>query len=303
MNLFDSVQIDPKLLVPIGLAVSFGVYFLLRVGLGRALRRSVKNEALRFQALKGTNLILNCLLLIAVFELVAGENLSTASFLGLLSAGIAFVFREPILNLAAWLFIIIRQPFSLGDRIQIGEKQAGDVIDIGIHDFTILEIGNWVDADQSTGRILHVPNSVIFTQPIANYHQGFPYLWHELRIDLTLDSNWERALEVFQDIASAETEVDRQEQAKVVEELANQEAYLIRFKHLTPIVYLSKSEYSLILTIRYCCEPRARRSTEARLWKSLLKAVAQAEDYWFAYPTRSVHLHSRGEVASLHESA
>ena len=78
-------------------------------------------------------------------------------------------------------FIIWRHPFRVGDRIQVGD-QAGDVIDLRIFQFSLMEIGNWVAADQSTGRIIHVPNGIVFTHPLANYSLGFDYIWNEIPI-------------------------------------------------------------------------------------------------------------------------
>jgi small-conductance mechanosensitive channel len=63
----------------------------------------------------------------------------------------------------------------VGDRVQLGEYR-GDVIDQRIFMFSLLEIGNWVDADQSTGRVIHLPNGKIFTEVLANYGQGFHYI-------------------------------------------------------------------------------------------------------------------------------
>lgn len=100
---------------------------------------------------------------------------SLATYLGLVSAGLAIALKDPVANLAAWLFILIRKPFNVGDRIQIGKHQ-GDVIDLRIFQFSLLEIGNWVDADQSTGRIIHIPNSKVFTETLANYYTGFDHL-------------------------------------------------------------------------------------------------------------------------------
>ncbi|HAW79639.1 MAG TPA: mechanosensitive ion channel protein MscS, partial [Balneola sp.] len=68
-------------------------------------------------------------------------------YFGLLSAGLAIALKDPVTDLAAWMFIIWRKPFDVGDRIELG-KSKGDVIDIRPFKFTILEIGNWVDADQ-----------------------------------------------------------------------------------------------------------------------------------------------------------
>ena len=87
------------------------------------------------------------------------SNLST--YLGLLSAGVAIALQDPIVNFIGWIYIISRYPFEVGDRIEIDEV-SGDVIDIHLFKFSMIEIGNWVDADQSTGRIVHVPNRMVF---------------------------------------------------------------------------------------------------------------------------------------------
>ena len=101
------------------------------------------------------------------------------AFLGLFTAGLAIALKDPLTNIAGWIFILTRKPFTLGDRVQIGEH-AGDVIDMRLFQFTLLEIGNWVDADQSTGRIIHIPNGTIFTQPQSNYSAGFKFIWNEI---------------------------------------------------------------------------------------------------------------------------
>jgi small-conductance mechanosensitive channel len=95
-------------------------------------------------------------------------------------------------NLAGWVFIVWRHPFRVGDRVQIGEH-AGDVVDLRIFQFSLMEIRNWVEADQSTGKIIHIPNGIIFTSPLANYTHGFNYLWNEIPITITFESDWEKA--------------------------------------------------------------------------------------------------------------
>ncbi len=49
----------------------------------------------------------------------------------------------------SWWQELLSVPPELGDRVQVG-GHAGDVIDLRIFKFTLLEIGNWVAADQST---------------------------------------------------------------------------------------------------------------------------------------------------------
>ena len=93
----------------------------------------------------------------------------------------------------------MRRPFALGDRIQIG-KHSGDVIDIRFFQFTINEIGNWVDADQSTGRIIHIPNGKVFTEAQANFTQGFSHIWNEIGVLVTFESDWEKAKNILEKI-------------------------------------------------------------------------------------------------------
>jgi small-conductance mechanosensitive channel len=117
------------------------------------------------------------------------ELLSLSTFLGLVSAGLAIALREPLINLMGWAFIVWRRPFEMGDRIEIG-GQAGDVIDMRVFQFTLLEIGNWVDADQSTGRAIHVPNGKVFSESLANYSKGLAYIWNEIPVRVTFESDW-----------------------------------------------------------------------------------------------------------------
>lgn len=113
-----------------------------------------------------------------------------------MTAGLAIALKEPLTNIAGWLFLITRKPFGMGDRVQIG-NHAGDVIDIRLFQFTLMEIGNWVEADQSTGRIIHMPNGLVFNQPQANYGKGFQYIWNEIPVLIAFESNWQKAEKVL----------------------------------------------------------------------------------------------------------
>lgn len=130
--------------------------------------------------------------MIVIIELWSGSFVSFSTYLGLLSAGLAIALKDLVINIAAWGFILTRRPFEVGDRIEIGQI-SGDVIDQRIFQFTLMEIGNWVKGDQSTGRIIHIPNQQVFTMPLANYNKGFQYIWNELNIVVTFESNWEKA--------------------------------------------------------------------------------------------------------------
>ncbi len=204
-------------------------------------------------------------------------------FYSLVVAGIAIALKDIFLNLAGWLFIVWRRPFAVGDRVQIGEH-AGDVIDVRVFQFTLNEIGNWVDADQSTGRIIHIPNGKVLTDVIANYSEGFEYIWNEIPVLITFESDWEKAKQLLLEIVTH----DSADIVKAAEESVRQTTrkFMIFYTNLTPTVYTSVAEDGVKLTLRYLVQPRRRRVTEQKIWEDILREVAKHDDIDFAYITR-----------------
>jgi len=211
---------------------------------------------------------------------------SLATFLGLLSAGLAIALRDPVSDFAGWIFLMWRRPFDIGDRIQIGEVK-GDVIDQRIFKFTLLEIGNWVYADQSTGRVIHVPNHKIFNDPIANYTDEFEFIWNEIPILVTFESNWQKAKEILQDIADKHLEQLSSNAEKQVRKAAK--SYMIYYSYLTPIVYTDLRDSGVVLTVRHLTDPRKRRSIQQAILEDVLNEFGKADDIDFAYPTTRMY--------------
>jgi small-conductance mechanosensitive channel len=208
---------------------------------------------------------------------------AVATFFGLLSAGLAIALKDPLVNLAGWAFILWRKPFEVGDRIQIGET-SGDVIDVRIFQFSLMEIGNWVDADQSTGRIIHIPNEKIFTEVQANFSKGFDYIWNEIPVLLTFESNWKKAKEILGNIVNKNAE---QLSAGAEEKIkAASKKFMIFYTKLTPIVYTSVKDSGVLLTLRYLCDPKKRRASEQSMWENILDEFSKCRDIDFAYPTQ-----------------
>jgi len=208
-------------------------------------------------------------------------------FLGLLSAGLAIALKDLVADLAGWFFILWRKPFDLGDRIQVG-AHAGDVVDIRIFAFTIMEIGNWVAADQSTGRMIHVPNARVFTEPLANYTADFPFLWNEMPVLVTFESDWRRAKEILLRIVGEEAEEAGQEAEATVADSSR--FVLVHHEGLLPVIYTSVVDSGVLLTTRYLTRPRERRATAESIWERVLDAFQDEPSIAFAYPTQRLHL-------------
>lgn len=226
---------------------------------------------------------------------------SLSTVIGLVSAGVAIALKDALVNLAGWCFIVWRQPFAVGDRIQVREV-SGDVIDLRIFQFTVMEIGNWVHADQSTGRIVHVPNGIVFTDPLANYSKGFRYIWDEIGVLVTFESDWQKAKNLLQEIATLHAEHLSAEAERRVREASKK--FMIFYSKLTPIVYTSVEDCGVLLTLRYLTEPQKRRGRMEAIWEDVLRSFARNDDIDFAYPTyRFYDNRSEGKPGKLKSTA
>jgi small-conductance mechanosensitive channel len=212
------------------------------------------------------------------------EGSGIATYVGLITAGLAIALSDVLKNLAGWLFIVLRRPFRLGERIEIGEHK-GDVIDIRAFRFTLFEIaGERVDAEQPTGRLLHVPNGLVFTQPLANFTEGFQYVWHEIPVLVTFESDWEAAEQIMVDLLD-ELSPDESETRAMDELRETMIEYRIGDMPIEPKVYVTVRDSGVLLTGRLLAEAHSLRQVEENVWRALLKAFAARDDIDLAYPT------------------
>ena len=258
------------------------VLSVIRFSILKIVWRFTEDPKLRYKWKRSVSFTIGLLTVILIASVWIKAIGQFGAFLGLFTAGLAIALKDPLTNIAGWIFILTRNPFSLGDRVQIGD-QAGDVIDIRLFQFTLLEIGNWVDSDQSTGRIIHIPNGTVFTKSQANYSAGFQFIWNEIGILVTFESNWSLASELLQKIVSEHAkELSSDAEKRIIEA---SKKYMIFYQYLTPIVYTSVKDSGIQLTMRYICDPRKRRVTEHLIWEDVLRAFATHKDIEFAYPT------------------
>ncbi|MCP4362898.1 MAG: mechanosensitive ion channel [Chloroflexi bacterium] len=209
------------------------------------------------------------------------------TYLGLVSAGLAIALQDLIVSLAGWLFIVWRRPFVAGDRVQVGDT-IGDVIDIRVFAFSLLEVGGRIEAEQSTGRIVHIPNGVIFKEPLVNTHQGYPYVWNEMPVMVTFESDWEKAKAIL-------TKIIHDQAPDVKEGISRYEKrtdrFVISYGNIEPTIYTHVADSGIVLTMRYLIGPRRIRGSEHAIWEAILRAFDQHWDIDFAYPTQREFIH------------
>lgn len=273
-----SYQIAATLLVIVAL-------WAVRLIAVRIINRNIDETKNQYKWRKNLTYVTSFLGLIIIGSIWSEGFKSFSTFLGLLSAGLAIALKDPVSDFAGWMFVLWRKPFDVGDRIEIGDVK-GDVIDIRLFKFTVLEIGNWVHADQSTGRVVHVPNHLIFTDSLANYTSDFEFIWNEIQVMVTFESDWKTAKKILQEIADKHLK-DFVNHAEQQVKRATK-SYLIHYRYLTPIVYTDVKDSGVNLTIRHLTDPRSRRKTGQAIWEDVLDRFNENDDIELAYPTMRI---------------
>ena len=266
------------------LVIAAGTALLVRLG-RQLVERYVEDPARRYNLSKmvgRTMALLAFILIIAVWS-PGLKNLIT--ILTVIGAGLAIAMREVLLSFVGWLDLVFRSPYEQGDRVEIGPT-TGDVVDIRVLHTTLMETGGWVDADQSTGRLVHVPNAWIFQHPVYNYTHGFNFIWNEIMLTVTFRSDWEAAREIMVSKAQETSQIVEQQVKQQIRQMSRE--YLVHYSILTPFVYVRIVENGIRLTLRYLCEVRKRRGTEHALTVSILQDLRAHGGIELAYPALHV---------------
>jgi len=206
-----------------------------------------------------------------VISMIFSDSLGKmAVAFGVVGAGIAFALQEIIASLAGWVAISFGNFYKTGDRVQLGGIK-GDVIDIGMLRTTMMEIGEWVNADLYNGRIVKIANSFVFKAPVFNYSGDFPFLWDEVTVPVKYGGDYRLARDIFQKILQEIT-------GEFTTEAKGSWAELIHLYRVDPTemdsrVFLIANDNWMEFTLRYIVDYKKRRITKDRLFTRILEEV------------------------------
>jgi small-conductance mechanosensitive channel len=113
----------------------------------------------------------------------------------MLSAALGWALQRPITGVAAWIIIVTRRPFEIGDRVMIGDVK-GDVEDITLAHIHLKEIGGKADSDEPTGRVVLIPCATLFDKNIINYTAEDEFVLDEVVVTVTYESDLDKAMDI-----------------------------------------------------------------------------------------------------------
>lgn len=232
------------------------------------------------------NLIRMIRLLAVVIIIMIGaslmfENWYTAAVsLGLISLLAGFALQTPITSLIGWLYIVIRTPYHVGERIQI-DTFKGDVVEISYLDTTLWEFGgDYLTNDLPSGRLIRFPNSLVLQSAVFNYSwTKFPYLWNEIPFHFAYESDLKLIEEVIKRVTKTELEQDADEK------IENLKSYMAN----TPVSQVDVKEYPFVAfrinmntwveaSVTYLVSPKKAADTRSRIIKKILAELNKTPD-------------------------
>jgi len=189
---------------------------------------------------------------------------------GLLAAGLAIALQDLFRNIAGGLIVYIQSPYQVGDRVMI-KGVVGDVIDVNMMYTVLLELQEWVDGDQATGRLVMVPNGHLLSGNVYNYTKDNNFIWDEIVVPVPYDCNWRGVTEAVQSLVEKDT---ADVMAQATEELSSMMGkYYLTSREVRPRVFLALTSNYLELYVRYICITRERREARSRLSRLILEEM------------------------------
>jgi small-conductance mechanosensitive channel len=265
---------DPMIGKVVLMAVAIAAILVLIRLLRRAALRRLQDSSARYQARKAVNFVGFAAILVTLLVGFSDKLGGLSVAFGVAGAGVAFALQEVIASMAGWVAVSFGGFYRVGDRVQLGGIK-GDVIDIGILRTTVMQIGEWVNADQYNGRIVRVANSFVFKEPVFNYSGDFPFLWDEIMLPIKYGSDYHAARDLLTRIAD-EVVGDYAKAAELAWEPITRR-FLIEKASVLPMVAMAATQNCIELTLRYVVDYKARRTTKDRLFLRLLEEIDRSD--------------------------
>ena len=199
---------------------------------------------------------------------------------GLISLVLGFALQTPITSFIGWIYILVREPYRVGDRIRIGQA-TGDVIDVNYLDTTLWEFGgDYLSTEHPSGRIIKFPNSTVLSSPVYNYTWPlFPYIWNEIKFQIAYDSDLDFVATTMKEVAEQEVGEEMMKQVAVFREiLAHTPVNQLEVQERPVVLFRVSDNTWLEAIVRYLVHPKEAGRVKTRLIKELLRRLNAEPD-------------------------
>ncbi|MAF79704.1 hypothetical protein CL629_01345 [bacterium] len=190
----------------------------------------------------------------------------SAAFLGMI---LGWSLQAPVTGVAAWLMIVLKRPFRIGDRIIVSDI-TGDVVDITMTHIVLNQVGGTIGGEEKSGRGVYIPNATLFKEIIYNYSFESRYLLDEVNVLVTYESDSKEAEKILISAAS-----------KVTKEI-------IEATEDEPFVRMELADSGVKMKLRYKAFATERQRISSEIVQYILKEFSNNKKVEFAYPHTEV---------------
>lgn len=277
--LYPNVWLEKAVYTFVALGV---VYLLFEIFLEETVLKKIKVSNTSYSLKKILSALSLASYALAFLVIWIAETQYILLSIGLIGAAIAFALQDIFKNLAGGIMIFLNGIYRVGDRIEVNQTY-GDVIDIGILYTTLMEIKGWVSGDQVTGRLTMLPNGGVLTGTVQNYTRDFDFIWDELTIPITYDSDWKEANSRILEIVKKETGETVEKAERIMDRL--QGKYYFTKRSIEPFIFVTLTDNWISFGIRYVTEVRGRRILHDKLSRAILEEIEKSEKITVASTT------------------
>ena len=256
-----------------------GMFIVLTMAFTKSIQvywiSQIENRPARYNLTRVLNLLTFLAIVIIGLSILTANWYTTLVSLGVLSLILGFALQTPITSFIGWIYLLTRQPYRVGDRIQIDEAK-GDVIDVNYLDTTLWEFGGpYLSTQHPSGRIIKFPNSLVLSRAVYNYSWPlFPYVWNEIKFQVAYDSDLEFIAQTIQQVVEEELGEQMMDRVKVYRELLSQTPVDELEIQERPVVHFRASENTwLEAIVRYLVHPKESGRVKTHLTKKLLEKL------------------------------
>ena len=265
------------------LLTSLVVIFIFRIlkVLGKKVIQKITTGRREFVSNQAYQVTLNILEILVFIFLFDDYIKGLMTFISVISAAMTIALRDFILNFFCGIYIKFKKPFKVEDRIQI-EDTKGDVMSISVFSFEILEVSTKEDNGQSTGIVIHYPNSIIVSKPVKNINKGFKYIWDEIVVKISLESDLENdKKEIYKIVNSLDTikSIPKKMKNLITDVNTTNRIYFNKFD---PIIYTKIVDDHVELNVRFLMHPKKARYIESVIWDKI----------YLAYKAKKINLYT-----------
>jgi small-conductance mechanosensitive channel len=214
-------------------------------------------------------------ILLVVASILSASWYTALVSLGILSLILGFALQTPILSFIGWLYILVRSPYRVGDRIRIGEA-TGDVIDVGYLDTTLWEFGGeYLSTDHPSGRVIKFPNSLVLSEPVFSYSWPlFPYIWNELSFQIAYESDLAFVAQTLKEIADEAVGETMRERVRTFREvLARTPVDELEVREEPAVFFRASANTWVEATVRYLVHPKEGGRVKTKILTEALERL------------------------------